>query len=92
MAGKVRKKLAATISDYQFVFSSPEGQRVIYDLYRNCGWWVTSFVRGEPDATSFREGARSVALYINAKLKLDLKKLDELQKQGEANDGRAPTD
>lgn len=43
---------------------SPQAQRVIEDLSRLCFAATTTFVSGDPVATAFNEGKRTVLLHI----------------------------
>ncbi len=63
----VADRMSATRRAYQTVFSTPEGELVLYDLMTRCGVLETSQVNGDPHMVAFREGRRSVALdLINA--------------------------
>ncbi len=44
------------------VFKSPDGDAVLQDLFDK-HYKYTSFVRGEPETTAFKEGQRSVVIY-----------------------------
>ncbi len=52
-------------SDFQIVFSSEEGRRVLSHICRECGVLRPSFVPGEAlENAAFNEGMRNVALMI----------------------------
>tara|TARA_R110002012_G_scaffold54_9_gene177 strand:+ start:1151 stop:1399 length:249 start_codon:yes stop_codon:yes gene_type:complete len=52
-------------SDFQIVFSSKEGRRVLSHICRACGVLRPSFVPGEAlENAAFNEGMRNVALMI----------------------------
>jgi hypothetical protein len=56
---------AVSKEDFQFVFSSEEGKRVLSHICRECGVLRPSFIPGEAlENTAFNEGMRNVALMI----------------------------
>jgi hypothetical protein len=56
---------AVSKEDFQFVFSSEEGKRVLSYICRECGVLRPSFIPGEAlENTAFNEGMRNVALMI----------------------------
>ena len=57
--GQQRKK-----EDYQSLFATQEGQRVLADLMANFNMGRSSHVPGDPYETAFREGERHVDLHI----------------------------
>jgi hypothetical protein len=56
------------IKIYQRVFKSDDGEKLLEDLEKRCNVHATSF---SPDSheTAFREGQRSVVLFIKSTLK-----------------------
>ncbi|MEA2036819.1 MAG: hypothetical protein U9O94_04885 [Nanoarchaeota archaeon] len=51
--------------DYETVFSTGEGKRVLEDIKR-CGFvFKTSMIQGDSHATAFNEGRRELALHID---------------------------
>jgi hypothetical protein len=58
------------MADYAACFGTASGQRVLEDLYRSYGR-RTSYTKGDPHETSYREGQRSVYLAIRVMLRLD---------------------
>ncbi len=58
-------------ADYRRCFATPEGRRVLADLYRFCGMATPSFVAGRADETAFNEGKRRVFLRVAGFLELD---------------------
>jgi hypothetical protein len=57
--------LSVSKEDFQFVFSSEEGKRVLSHICRECGVLRPSFIPGEAlENTAFNEGMRNVALMI----------------------------
>lgn len=49
--------------DYENLFSSDIGQRVLRDLMASCGMFRSSFDK-DPYATAFNEGKRMVGLHL----------------------------
>ena len=66
--------------DYQSVFNSEEGQRVLEDLKKTC-FYYSPTIDQFPHIMAANEGQRLVMLHIETKLKLDLKKLEELKNE-----------
>jgi hypothetical protein len=63
---------------YNSVFGSEIGRRVLWDILRECHLLETSVMpSGNQEATAFREGERNVGLRILAKL--DVKAVDDLK-------------
>tara|TARA_R100001163_G_C5065548_1_gene203520 strand:+ start:1268 stop:1486 length:219 start_codon:yes stop_codon:yes gene_type:complete len=50
--------------DYQHIFSTDEGKRVLSDLQRRCFFTTSTFVPDNANETFVREGQRSVVLHI----------------------------
>ena len=50
--------------DYETVFSSEAGQRVVSDLMVTFHWGRSSHAPGDPHETAFREGERHVILHL----------------------------
>lgn len=80
---KPANKYLATISDYKQTFGSPEGRRVLYHLMKVHGFLQTSHVEGDAYSTAFNEGARNVIIQIMHKMRMDLKKMEDLINQEE---------
>ena len=57
------------LMDYQFVFSSVEGQRVFNDLVKECGLMDNTY-QGNVNDMIFCEGRKSILLMIFKKLKI----------------------
>lgn len=64
--------------DYQKVFNSEEGQRVLEDLKKTCFYYIPT-IDVMPHVMSFNEGQRATILHIETKLKLSAVKLKELE-------------
>ena len=58
-SGKDRRK-----ADYETVFSTRHGQRVVADLMSQFNYGRSSHTPGDPYETAFREGERHVILHI----------------------------
>lgn len=80
---KITKKRLATIADYQQVFGSEAGQRVLTDILYDCGIISSSYVQGDPHSTCFNEGRRSMGLKILEKIKIDMMKLKQQIDKGD---------
>lgn len=73
--------------DYKHVFGSEVGERVLRDMMRNHFMTRPSHVRSDPYETSYNEGQRAVMLRLMTYMNYDIKKFDELVKQGERDHG-----
>ncbi len=83
---KEQERALATIADYQQLFNSEVGKRVLNDLVR-IFLLSNPHVDKDPYATEFNAGAQSVVQTILKKLKFNVKKITELlQEQGEEED------
>jgi hypothetical protein len=51
--------------DYQTVFKSEAGARVLDDLKKRCSFHTTTHIKGDSHESAFLEGTRSVVLFIN---------------------------
>jgi hypothetical protein len=84
---KIRaKRVLATISDYQVVFKSEHGRRVLWDLMKHSGMLSPSTISGDPYATHYNDGMRSISLYILQKLNADANQLEQIIKGGHSED------
>jgi len=80
---------SATIAEYQQVFDSGSGKKVLRHLMRNCGMMQPSLDMKDcnPYATAFNEGRRAVVIEILQKLRIDLKRVEtEIMEQPEGDD------
>lgn len=57
--------------DYRKVFKSPEGERVMKDLWRQFHGMAVTYFRGDSHETAFREGQRNVILFLMNELNFD---------------------
>lgn len=48
------------------LLSTPQGRAWLYDVLAGCKVYSTSFIQGDPHATSFNEGQRNVGLRLTA--------------------------
>ena len=64
--------------DYQAVFSSPAGQRVLSHILREGFVSKSTFVAGDPHMTSLNEGSRRLALSIYRFYAKDHKELQKM--------------
>jgi hypothetical protein len=70
----MNKEINDNIKVFQRVFKSQDGQKVLEDLEKRCGVHVTSFSKDSHE-TAFREGQRSVVLFIKSTLSKQPKEL-----------------
>lgn len=86
MIFKRDKKIVDTIAAYQSVFSTPEGERVLYDLIKSCHI-LHSTMDPNPNEMAYKEGERSVVLRILQTLGQDpaalIKRIEEGRKMEE---------
>lgn len=80
---KVQKRVIARVSDYQSVFGSPEGKRVLMDLAKKTGFLETNYVPNDPHGTSYNEGARSIVLHIFKTMKLNIQEITKRLSEAE---------
>lgn len=59
------KDIKQLVIDYKTTFGSESGNKVLEDLKKRCSFETTTFVKGDSHDTAFREGQRSVVLFIN---------------------------
>ncbi len=55
------------------VFDSPDGKIILTDMLDKY-YKYTSFVQGEPETTAFKEGQRSVVIYLLSRIERAEKK------------------
>ena len=51
--------------NYKTTFGSESGKKCLKILKKRCSFNTTTFVQGDSHDTAFREGQRSVVLFIN---------------------------
>ncbi len=70
---------------YKEVFNTPQGQKILQDLYVFCGQNRSTHVAGDPYGSAYNEGMRRVFLRIQQFVNVDEKKLQQIlnQPQGE---------
>lgn len=64
----IRRRFALSRA-YREVFETDAGKQVLADLAKKSGLLATSFAPGDPQATHFAEGRRSLMLEIIAELR-----------------------
>lgn len=79
---KKAKRSLASVTQYQKVFGTPEGKKVLWDLMKSGGVLVQSHVAGDPYGTAFNDGARSIVLRILDKLKTDATQFEKIIESG----------
>lgn len=87
LLSRVRRKTLSNIRDYQEVFGTPAGERVLVDIVvKRCGVLNTSLPKSgkiDPNEVLVREGERRVGQLILNTLGVDLQKLRETYEQQE---------
>ena len=64
--------------DFKRVFmATPEGKRVLWEIFRWTGMNDISFIKDSPEATAFNEGQRNIGLMIYAVLNDPKDTIDE---------------
>ena len=61
---QVNKKIEQLIKDYQIIFGTDEGKRVLEDLKKRSHFYSTSHVKGDSHESAFYEGQRSLVVFI----------------------------
>jgi hypothetical protein len=72
--------------DYETVFNTPEGKRVLADLARRHGVFETVFVQNDPYHTSFREGKRAVIVDLLRYLNVSVAEFQKLERLNDRTD------
>lgn len=75
----------AMAKKYRDVFGSPLGKEVLKDIIEFAGFMETSFEKGDPYLSAFKEGKRNVALKIVHYLNEDLDTLSKMVLKLEVN-------
>ena len=60
------KKLSELIKDYQFIFNTDEGKRVLDDLKKRSHFFNTTHIKGDSHESAFFEGQRSLVVFIES--------------------------
>lgn len=79
------QRLAQRLRDYQHVFASDAGQRVLADILRRGGVARTTWDDGRP-GMELREGQRQLALYILGQTTANIARIDKLLMSGETTE------
>ena len=66
---EAQKRILQLRKDYQIVFGSDEGKRVLEDISIRCHESSTTFSKDNSHETAFLEGQRSISLFIKGILK-----------------------
>jgi hypothetical protein len=75
-----KEKAEQLRKDYQSVFNTEAGKRVLEDLKRTCFYYGPT-IHAQPHIMAYNEGQRNVVLHIETKLKLTAEKLKELENE-----------
>lgn len=78
-----RKRQVDRVVDYQAVFNTEVGKRVLYDLVKHHNVLNSTFDK-DPHVHAFKEGERNTVLRILTLLKVDPVQLDQLIEKGRA--------
>lgn len=84
-SGKQRKRGLASIKNYQIVFGSEAGQKVLWDLMKYSGM-LQSPIELNPNEVLFKEGKQDMVRHILNKTKVDIKKLEDKITKGLKNE------
>jgi len=71
--------------NYQRVFGSEEGKRVLYDMMEYHSFLKPTYEKGDPHETAFNEGGRNVILRILTYINADIEALEKRMKEGARN-------
>ena len=63
---QVNKKIEQLIKDYQIIFGTDEGKRVLEDLKKRSHFYSTSHVKGDSHESAFYEGQRSLVVFMDS--------------------------
>lgn len=77
MDEEVLRKKYTKCQDYQKVFSTDEGQTVLFDLMKQSSFLRCTHVPGDSRAADINEGMRNLFLYILWQLEMEPSKLME---------------
>jgi hypothetical protein len=76
-----KKRQVDRVVDYQAVFNTESGKRVLYDLLKQHNVLQSTFDK-DPNVHAFKEGERNTVLRILTILKMDAVQLDQLIEKG----------
>ena len=78
-----KKRQSGRIIDYQFIFNTDQGERVLRDLMHTHHVTAPTFVRGDVNEMIFREGERNVVLRILGILGIKAEDIRQMMKEEE---------
>jgi len=67
--------------DYQTVFSTPQGRRVLSDLVRTANVDRSTYVTGDSHQTAFNEGKRAIVMRILNRLHVSPEEVIRISKE-----------
>lgn len=79
---KTNKRALGRVLDYQHVFGTPEGRRVLYDLMGNHGLLSSGFSK-DPYDMARMAGERNVVVRILTILNVEPKKLQRMMEEAD---------
>ena len=68
---QLEKLLQGLQKNYEYIFNTDEGKRVLADLEKRCHYHSTTNVKGDSHESAYMEGQRSVVLFIKSMLRKD---------------------
>lgn len=78
------RRSLAKVTDYQRVFGSSQGKRVLYDLMKT-HFMLSGTMGRDPYESAAREGERQVVIRILSKLSKDIKELENYIMEADKN-------
>ena len=72
-------------ADFQRVFSEPDGERVLSELDKFCGFKDDTF-KPDPYVSAYNAGRRSVAIFIHNVIEQDIEKAKEALKNASSQE------
>ena len=65
---QLEKLLQGLQKNYEYIFNTDEGKKVLADLEKRCHYHSTTNVKGDSHESAYMEGQRSVILFIKSML------------------------
>ena len=66
-----KEDIKQMILNYRATFGTPQGERVLADLVKQCHGDTLAYVDGNPNGSAFEEGKRFVLLHIQRLMAAD---------------------
>ena len=71
---QLEKLLQGLQKNYEYIFNTDEGKKILSDLEKRCHYHSTTNVKGDSHESAYMEGQRSVILFIKSMLRKDKEK------------------